>query len=734
MRTTKTTKLLALVLSLLMLFTMIPLSVSAEGETKTILDVATPDGKGNYYLTGNVTETVTATVNDTFTGVFNGNGFTVKTSVPLFKSVNNATIENFTVTAEKTINERAAVVKYVYGNATFRNITNVANVNAGNLYLNIDFTTVSHNETAVGGIVACIVGNSTDAACDVLFENCTNKGSVATDNSASYESAGGILGATLNDGNYATKSQAVSIKFINCTNSATVNSLQNAGGIIGQAKGCAEVVFENCINQNKVETTASWGGVGGILGLAQSNGNVIFENCINKGEIYGTTCSGGILSREKSGTTVSFNNCINEGYVHTSTSTTVFAGGIVSYVESATATIRRCLNKGKIESGEFGAGIVASTGNTVVIESCGNEENVTSTWTAAGIHANNNLKNKTAAAVKIYYCYNIAEIVGTKKEAAGISSRFTEEGSVVIGCYNSGTITAKTHRCSLVLSDNINANNSKNNFYKAQDGVNAHSTGWSTETKEGATDFDAATLSTGSLALAMNTAIEKNVYYQNINTNGAAPDTHPVTDPTHGYVFGYNGTLYSLAFYTLQSASVRISANANERGLRFSTAVNKKDFDLLPDAVKESMDFGTLITPNDYLVDADNDFGGLEDGKYLDVNSTATGSDNFLTLKGEDNDTYYYFCGSITGIKATNYDWDYSAIGYITINGTTVCSGQYATRNIQYVATAAYNDRQAAANDTYKYEIAAESEYAIDGVASYSPYSTAELQRVKVYL
>ena len=94
MRTTKTTKLVALILSLLMLFTMIPLSVSAEGETKTILDVATPDGKGNYYLTGNVTETVTATVNDTFTGVFNGNGFTVKTSVPLFKSVNNATIEN----------------------------------------------------------------------------------------------------------------------------------------------------------------------------------------------------------------------------------------------------------------------------------------------------------------------------------------------------------------------------------------------------------------------------------------------------------------------------------------------------------------------------------------------------------------------------------------------------------------------------------------------------------------
>lgn len=700
MRTTKTTKLLALVLSLLMLFTMIPLSVSAEGETQTILDVATKDENGNYYLTGPVIVNTTYTTE--FTGTFDGRGFTVTTSVPLFKSVNNATIENFTVTAEKTINERAAVVKYVYGNATFRNITNVANVNAGNLYLNIDFTTVSHNETAVGGIVACIVGNSTDAACDVLFENCTNKGSVATDNSASYESAGGILGATLNDGNYATKSQAVSIKFINCTNSATVNSLQNAGGIIGQANGCADVVFENCINQNKVETTKSWGGVGGILGFAQSNGNVIFENCINQGEIYGTTCSGGILSREKSGTTVSFNNCINEGYVHTSTSTTAFAGGIVSYVESATATIRRCLNKGEIESGNYGAGIVASTGNTVVIESCGNEENVTSPWTAAGIHANNNLENKTAAAVKIYYCYNIAEIKGTGKEAAGISSRFTEEDSVVIGCYNSGTITAKTYRCSLVHSNNINANNSKNNFYKPQDGVNAHSTGWKTETTAGATDFNENVLTSGELAFNMNTAIGKTVYYQNINEGGAANDSYPVTDPTHGYVFENGGKLYSLAFFTLKTASIRL--DEVNHGIRFSTAVNKADYAVLTNAGIE-LTFGTLITPDDYLEVAGYDFtkdklDKLEfensDAKaYLDVTAGAF-IDN---LRGEDNNTYYFFCGSITGIKEGNYDWDYSAIGYITVGNSTVYSCQYATRNAAYVANAALNDTAAGYTD-----------------------------------
>ena len=45
-----------------------------------------------------------------------------------------------------------------------------------------------------------------------------------------------------------------------------------------------------------------------------------------------------------------------------------------------------------------------------------------------------------------------------------------------------------------------------------------------------------------------------------------------------------------------------------------------------------------------------------------------------------------------TGIKAANYDWDYSAIGYVTINGETVYSTQYATRNIKFVAGEAVKD------------------------------------------
>ena len=176
MRTNKTTKLLALTLSLLMLFTMIPLSVSATGQT--ILQVAQSDGNGNYYLTENVT--VTAMETTEFEGKLNGNGYTVTTTAPLFKSVNNATIENITVAATETILERAAVVKYISGNTTFRNVTNNANVDGSNLAMTNDYSTsVTSSDVVAGGIAASVIGSTANGT-TVIFENCTNNGNITS--------------------------------------------------------------------------------------------------------------------------------------------------------------------------------------------------------------------------------------------------------------------------------------------------------------------------------------------------------------------------------------------------------------------------------------------------------------------------------------------------------------------------------------------------------------------------
>jgi hypothetical protein len=223
---------------------------------------------------------------------------------------------------------------------------------------------------------------------------------------------------------------------------------------------------------------------------------------------------------------------------------------------------------------------------------------------------------------------------------------------------------------------------------------------------DGSKAFSDSDRTSGALAKTINETVGETVYYQNINEDGATNDAYPVTDPTHGYVFENGGNLYSLAFFTLKTASIRL--DEVNHGIRFSTAVNKADYDNLPADVKESISFGTLITPDDYLEVAGYDFtkdklDKLEfensDAKaYLDVTAGA-----FIeNLRGEDNDTYYYFCGSITGIKEGNYDWDYSAIGYITVGNSTVYSCQYATRNAAYVANAALNDTAAGYTEAEK--------------------------------
>ncbi|MBR4014421.1 MAG: hypothetical protein IKJ00_09040, partial [Clostridia bacterium] len=409
----------------------------------------------------------------------------------------------------------------------------------------------------------------------------------------------------------------------------------------------------------------------------------------------------------------------------------------------------------------------AKDASPLTVVSCGNTKNVTATGTPASsgsyVAGIIGFSEQYISALTVKYCYNTGNITSAPgKCAAGIVGRMnflsaSTDGvqSIADGCYNSGTITGTALHTAQIFWSTTAANKRVigTNFYLADsdDSLVAYTANGTTYNAIDNTDkskpFTTAELQSGALAKMINDAMGKTVYYQNINEDGATKDAYPVTDPTHGYVFENGGKLYSLSFYTLKTASVRLNKDGVS-GLRFSTAVNKADYAVLTKA-EISLDFGTLITPNDYLTDpakANNVFtaDALNEGNYLDVNSTVTGTDVFNSdLKGADmeHDKYYYFCGSITDIKEANYDWDYSAIGYVTINDDIVYSGQYATRSIAYVANAAYYDRSDTPNDTYKYAIPANSEYAISEVASYSPYNPdakdgaeSELKTIRGYL
>ena len=651
MRNRKTTKLLALALSLLMLFTMIPISVSAGDEPQTILDVAQHDENGNYWLEADVT--VNATYAGEFTGTFDGKGFTVNTTAPLFKTVNGATIENLTV--QGTVAGYAAVASLVTGDnkTTFKNITNKASVtnsaavSAGDFDLSVAYVTAA-------GLASFVYSTSAD------FINCTNTGA--------------ITGA-LADG-------------------ASTGTTTPAGAMIGYASG-STVNIEDCKNTGAISANKMAAGMIAML----NNTNVSIVYSTNSGAITSaTTYAGGIVAYKQNSGDVSIKNCTNSNTV----TGTGYVGGIVGYAKGA---------------------------SPLTVVSCGNTKNVTATEQVASsgsyVAGIIGFSDQTISALTVKYCYNTGNITSAPgKCAAGIVGRMnylsTSTGgvqSIVDGCYNSGTITGTDGHYAQIFWATTAANKRiiGTNFYLSDSltAYVANGTKYNTiDENDKSEAFTTTELASGELAKTMNDAISKTlkknvtIYYQNINKNGATPDDHPVTDPTRGYVFEHtDGKLYSIAFYTLQSASVRISELENERGMRFSTAVNKEDYAVLT-AEGVTLSFGTLITPDAYLEVAGYDFTkeGLEklntSNPYLDVYTTATGTNVFRKLRGNTDTDNYYFCGSITGIGQDNYEWDYSAIGYVTINGNIVYSGQYATRNIAYVANAAVNDTAAGYTDT----------------------------------
>ncbi|MBR4012840.1 MAG: hypothetical protein IKJ00_00970, partial [Clostridia bacterium] len=147
---------------------MIHLSVSAED--KTILQVAQTDDNVNYYLTGPVT--VTATVTEEFTGTLNGNGYTVTTSVPLFKTVSGATVENLTIDGEVT--GYAALASLVTGDnkTTFKDIANQASVSNNAALSAGGWEDVTSAYVPAAGLASFVYSTSAD------FINCTNNGAI----------------------------------------------------------------------------------------------------------------------------------------------------------------------------------------------------------------------------------------------------------------------------------------------------------------------------------------------------------------------------------------------------------------------------------------------------------------------------------------------------------------------------------------------------------------------------
>ena len=513
---------------------------------------------------------------------------------------------------------------------------------------------------------------------------------------------------------------STSVPLFDKVNGATIKNLTVTGNVtgyaavancvIGENKEISTSIFENITNKATVTNTqttiskfipsSSAVSAGGIVCVVY-NTSANFIGCVNEGNVNSQKCVAGIASFISS-CTVSILHCKNSGTI---TATGDIAGGIVAFINySSIVTIEKSENANTVQGGSYIGGIVGSlsTSNnpycSLSVTACKNVGAILATKTRAGGIVGY-LKNYRSG-YNISNCYNTASITANGiGECGGIvgclAATTAADGNPLVytvdGCYNSGTVTGV--QAAQIYWTN-SSNNEGLNYYRSDSNVNPYYYSSATVSGETAKSYTAEELSSGALAYTINADIGQEIYFQNINVGGETQDVHPVLDSQHGHIFKVdineeNSTYYSLVFYTIPSASIRL--DSEHSGIRFSTAVSQADYSVLANA-GISVSFVTRITPNDYLKAVDNDFFALADGEYLDVYSAATGTDVFREINGEDNSTYYYFCGSITDIRSDNYDWDYSAIGYVTIGETTRYSLDYVTRNIKYVATAAYYD------------------------------------------
>ena len=318
----------------------------------TAEEFAAMTADGAYYLANDITisaswnggkeVTTTWKENVPFTGYFDGKGYTITTTAPLFASFSGI-IKNLTVAGE--INDAAdyvsgGVTRWSGGNATFINVTNKANINGststggilgygatGSNLVAIDC--VNYGNFNVTSQVGGIFGYVQDTT--AVIANCVNYGNAYTTNYG-----GGIIGRFGRDAADVKKGSLLTI--YNCVNNGNITAAKSqVGGMVGYLVGGAEIY--DCVNNGEIVNEA--GAAAGILGVPKNTAGVSsisIYGCVNNGTIRGVTYAGGIAARVGTADQAAIgfyrvDDCVNNGdvYVTAVSDTAVYAGGISAY-------------------------------------------------------------------------------------------------------------------------------------------------------------------------------------------------------------------------------------------------------------------------------------------------------------------------------------------------------------------------------------------------------------------
>ena len=184
-----------------------------------------------------------------FTGVFDGNGHTIK---------------NLALVEAEAKEGKAFIGFFGYAkDATIKNVT------FENVYINIPCLDIDHSQGHIGAVAGSLEGTST-------IENVTVKGDIKVEATVTANGASrvAVVAGGNSYGNVTMKNVHVIAK-----DGSYLKANNNVGALAGQLQG--KSVFENC--SSNIDVTGTKFFAGGIIGLAA--GDQTFTNCHTTGDI-----------------------------------------------------------------------------------------------------------------------------------------------------------------------------------------------------------------------------------------------------------------------------------------------------------------------------------------------------------------------------------------------------------------------------------------------------------------
>lgn len=674
---------------------------------KTAEDFAEMSSDGNCFLEADITISKSY---GTFNGTFNGNGHTVKTTVPLFSKLREATVKNLVIEGDinNSTDGRLGALSKNASKFTLENIINNANIKST---YNVKDKDGNEQSFYGGGLIGAV--NEDEGTADApeydYFTGCVNNGSITFENNE------------------------------------ITTAVPRVAGLVGNVARYQHAVYTNCVNNGDVTINASaLTGTLYIGGIAGSSFGGEFYNCINNGDLYSDAKAwmGGILAvgspssqnADQSSTAV---GCVNTGNL----------------------TIKAGKESGTIGGifGTCGTGSLSGKAHAVyTVEKCVNFGTLTSDGERIGgmigyIFGNDNAVNYSYGVVR--NCVNAGKLVGTKNAKtvnglvtarAAFISQFiayvNAESTVIENSYGLGTLENTNDEYNVIFglsSFNPTKYKVSNIFLAPNDGTTNYSYACDALDKDGTTIIDRSSsrldlfnekvagkvtvltteeLTSGKVTYTCNELLGKRFFYQNLGKDAA-----PTTDKTHAPV-----NLYGSKYFNINEggASVRVVGDSATVGVRFRSLIKKDIFDAMKADVAE---IGVIIAPK-----AIADAAGEMTFEALDAYKAASGKTNvYLTLKRsgeyatsfsdeELRDGAYAIKGSLVNVK--NASMEFTAVGYVKLADGTVFYGSTDTNSAKAVAADAVADTKSAAEAEYMYEVA-------EGV--FSPYTKEAYENLK---